>query len=68
MSNKNPYELRFDLLTFARDTLESEYHATMNMALESTRLGKPVDLPKFPTRKEIFDLAEEYRNFIEKKV
>ncbi len=67
MSNKNPYELRFDLLTFARDTLESEYHAQMNAALESTRLGKPLELPTFPARQQIFALAEEYRNFIEKK-
>lgn len=68
MSNKNPYELRFDLLTFSRDTLESQYHAQLNAALESIRLGKTAELPTFPTRKEIFELAEEYRNFIEKKV
>lgn len=67
MSSKNPFELRFDLLTFARDTLESEYHALMNAAMESNRLGNKTDLPPYPTRKQIFDLAEEYRNFIEKK-
>ena len=67
MSNKNPYELRFDLLTFARDTLESEYHALVNAAMESTRLGNSVEMPVFPSRQQIFALAEDFRGFIEKK-
>jgi hypothetical protein len=67
MSNKNPYELRFDLLTFARDTLESEYHAALNVAMEKNRMHQRTEFPAFPTRKQIFELAEEYRTFIEKK-
>jgi len=67
MTNKTPYELRFDLLTFARDTLEAEYHAALNVAMERNKLHQRTDLPTYPTHKQIFDLAEEYKNFIEKK-
>ncbi len=66
--SKNAYELRFDLLTFSRDTLEAAYHAKMHVALETAKLNKTTELPTFPTREEIFALAEAYRDFIEKKV
>lgn len=67
MSNKNPYELRFDLLTFARDTLEAEYHAALNVAMEKNRTHQRTEFPQYPTHAQIFALAEEYRGFIEKK-
>ena len=59
---KNPFELRYELLAFARDTLTSEYHAKLE---EAKVLGSAT--PKYPTNDDVFKLAEEYKNFIERK-
>lgn len=63
---KNPYEIRFDLLCFARDTLTSEYYAKVEEA-KSFPSKITGDLPKYPTNDDVFKLAEEYKNFIERK-
>lgn len=75
MTNKTPYELRFDLLTFSRDTLETEYHAKIErvrwQADYNTRFpssAKAVeDTPEYPNKDKIFSLAEEFKKFIEQK-
>ena len=63
---KSPYELRFELLAFARDSLTSYYYAKVEEAknFPSKLTG---GLPKYPTNDDVFVLAEEYKNFIEKK-
>ena len=33
--SKNPYEIRFDLLTMAKDLLDRQYEQTSNMAWEA---------------------------------
>ena len=63
---KNPYEIRFDLLTFARDSLTSEYYAKIEEAKNfPNKLAN--GLPKYPTNDDVFRLAEEYKSFIERK-
>jgi hypothetical protein len=59
---KSPYELRYELLAFARDTLTSEYYAKVEVA--NSLKG---DIPIYPTKENVFALAEEYKNFIERK-
>jgi len=71
MTNKTPYELRFDLLKLAKETLEAEYHSTMESVrwqhehhiIGSTR----PKIPEFPNKDKIFNLADEYKVFIEQK-
>lgn len=69
ISNKTPYELRFELLSLAKDTLEAEFHTKYDQyrwALESNR-QPPFDIPKYPSKIEIFKLANEYKEFVENK-
>ena len=63
---KNPYELRYELLAFARDTLTSEYYAKVEEAKCFPVNGRLL-MPKYPTNDDVFKLAEEYKSFIERK-
>lgn len=66
MTNKNPFEIRFDLLTLARDSLQTEYFSKIEEAKNfPSKLTN--GLPKYPSKDDIFALAEEYKNFIERK-
>jgi hypothetical protein len=62
--SKNPFELRYELLSFARDSLTSEYYAKVE---EAKVLGLKNTVIKYPSKDDIFNLAEEYKNFIERK-
>ncbi len=75
--SKNPYEIRFDLLTMAKDMLDRQYEQTtamawetMNKAMESnTTLYKEVEkyVPKMFTPEEVIAQAEKLQSFINKK-
>jgi hypothetical protein len=67
--NKSPYELRYELLNFARDSLTSEYYAKIEELKSLTDGSKIIStmMPKYPSKDDIFKLAEEYKNFIERK-
>ena len=65
---KNPYEIRFDLLNFAHSQLSQEYYSKM----EKIRMQKEYnmtldDIPIYPTKSDIVNLAEELKQFIDKK-
>jgi hypothetical protein len=69
----NPYEMRFNYLHFAKDFLVNEYQAQMDRIMLShnddeikIRADK-INKIKYPTREEIFALAEELKNFADKK-
>jgi len=74
---KNPYEIRFDLLTMAKDMLDRQYEQASTMAweamtkaMETNRdLYKDVEkyVPKMFTPEEIIDQAERLQSFINKK-
>jgi hypothetical protein len=65
--NKSPYELRYELLAFARDSLTSEYYAKVEERKIQGSFGKSIDIQPYPTKEQVFALAEEYKNFIERK-
>lgn len=70
LASKTPYELRFDLLAMARDILEAEYHAKMDdvrWAQGTNRSTAVTSAPSYPTRDDIFRLAEQLKDFVEKK-
>ena len=74
---KNPYEIRFDLLTMAKDMLDRQYEQASTMAweamtkaMETNRdLYKDVEkyVPKMFKPEEIIDQAERLQSFINKK-
>ena len=63
-----PYELRFNFLTTAEERLRTEYFAKIEtLQILCDRAGlklTPEMMPKFPTKEEIFSLAEEYKQFV----
>jgi hypothetical protein len=74
---KNPYEIRFDLLTMAKDMLDRQYEQNCTMAWEAINkamdtnkeLYKNVEkyIPKMFTPEEVIDQAEKLQAFINKK-
>tara|TARA_R100000353_G_scaffold143741_1_gene102864 strand:- start:128 stop:361 length:234 start_codon:yes stop_codon:yes gene_type:complete len=74
---KNPYEIRFDLLTMAKDMLDRQYEQTSNMAWsafekaaeQNKDVYKEMEkyVPKMFTPEEIIAQAEKLQSFINKK-
>ena len=72
MTSKNPFELRYELLNFAQNTLTGEYYAALERRIlqenrSKTAEGGIITLPTYPTVDEIFSLATKYKTFIEEK-
>jgi hypothetical protein len=77
MSNKNPFEIRFDTLAMAKEMLDRQYETNMRKfyeAMEQAKLQqKDVTglfeeyMPKMYTPAEIAKQAEELYKFITKK-
>ena len=75
--SKNPYEIRFDLLTMAKDMLDRQYEQASTMAWETmskametnVTLYKDVEkyVPKMFTPEEVIAQAEKLQSFINKK-
>ena len=64
---KTPFELRFEFYHAAKEQLISQYHAEFNQAQVEAEQGQRVEYPHFPSSGEIFALAEEIKQFAEKK-
>ena len=62
-----PFELRFNLLNFAQNNLQTEYHCKLEERRVQGSLGQSIDIPPYPTKEQVFALAEEYRAFVERK-
>ena len=77
MSNKNPYELRFDVLAMAKELVDRAYDqqqqifwTMVGQAQEQAEdLEKVVEkyTPKMYQPKEIMEKAEELYNFVKKQ-
>lgn len=75
--SKNPYEIRFDLLTMAKEMLDRQYEQASTMAweamtkaMESNKdIYKDIDkyVPKMFTPEEIITQAEKLQSFINNK-
>ena len=68
--SKTPYEVRFDLINMATCQLSTEYYAALERSREiidpQSREAAILSL-KYPTKEEIFKLAEEYKAFVDNK-
>lgn len=72
MTNKTPFELRFDALQEATSILTQEYYAKYDRVKEifstdNTNLQKKLEEIVFPSSKTIMDLAETYNKFVSGK-
>jgi len=57
----NPFELRYQLLESAKNMLEQQFHASMQLWDMSGKASEP---PKFPTFEDILERAKEMNKFI----
>lgn len=66
-----PYDLRFNLIHFARDQLVAEYNAAVErimLTIEEADMRAPyINALKYPTKDDILKLAEEFKSFTDKK-
>jgi len=69
-----PFDLRFNILQMAENRLIQEYHAKIEqwhalkeLGVYSNELKAEHALPKYPSKSEIFSLAFELKDFIDKK-
>jgi len=77
MSNKTPYEIRFDLLNMAKDMLDRQYEQSVTMAWQAFDKASETNqtlykeyekyIPKMFTPEEIINQAERLQGFINKK-
>lgn len=77
MSNKNPFELRFDVMSMAKDMLDQAYSQQMDVMYQQLEIAKEQskDLqevfekytPKMYQPQEILEKAEELYKFVSKK-
>ena len=69
----NPYEMRFNYFHAAKDYLVNEYNSQMDRIMLSHNddeikiKAQKISQIKYPTTAEIFALAEEIKNFSDKK-
>jgi len=77
MSNKNPFEIRFDTLAMAKEMLDREYETNMTRFYEAMEQARSTNkdvtelfdkyIPKMYTPQAIAEQAEELYKFITKK-
>lgn len=67
-----PYDLRFNLIHFAKQQLNDEYQAALERIMlsfpeESDNRASMISALKYPTKDDILKLAEELKTFTDKK-
>ncbi len=67
-----PYDLRFNLINFAKQQLNDEYQAALERIMlsfpdESIHRAAMIGDLKYPTKDDILKLAEELKTFTDKK-
>jgi hypothetical protein len=72
MSNKNPFEIRAEMLQLAKDYMDQQYHMNIQFAEKMVKEGKKTveDLQSMYTMYTMEDLmekAKEMYNFVSKK-
>jgi len=75
--SKTPFELRYELLQLALNTLQSEYYAKFDqikylneiLSQDNVTTDKALDLslPPYPSAESVLKLADQYRGFIDQK-
>lgn len=65
---QTPFEIRFNLLHYAKDQLTNEYNAAIDRIHIQKNYGLEIEkMPSFPTKDEIVKLADELKQFVDNK-
>jgi hypothetical protein len=76
MSNKNPFEIRAEMLQLAKDYMDKQYHMNIqfyeNMIAEGKKVREDIeeqlkDAYKMYTMEELMEKAKELYGFVAKK-
>jgi len=71
-ANKNPFEIRSDMLAMAKDYMDQQYHMNVEFANKSLELNKKTidevkDFYKMYSIDELMEKAKEMYSFVSKK-
>jgi hypothetical protein len=68
--SKTPYEIRLELLKMAQDQLNQRYYQKANFIQQNAAVKNEqvslVEIPEFPTTKEILTEADILKTFVDK--
>ena len=69
MSNKNPFEIRSDILALAKDYMDKQHQLNMEITQKMVEAGQKSfdDLPTLYTIEELQEKAKELYSFVSKK-
>lgn len=72
MSSKNPFEIRTEMLTLAKDYMDQQYHMNISFAEKALENGKKTwddvqDMYKMYSMDELMEKAKEMYSFVSKK-
>ena len=72
MSNKNPFEIRTEMLQLAKDYMDQQYHMNVSFAEKALEQGKKTieevqDMYKMYSMEELMEKAKEMYSFVSKK-
>lgn len=69
MSNKNPFEIRSEVLAMAKDYMDKQYQLNLEMTQKMIEAGQKTleDLPTLYTIEELQEKAKEMYAFVSKK-
>jgi len=70
--NKNPFEIRTDMLAMAKDYMDQQYHMNISFAEKALELNKKSieevqDMYKMYSIDELMEKAKEMYSFVSKK-
>lgn len=68
MTNRNPFEIRTDLLKMAQEYLTDQYHANVDFVREfnskATEAVESVIMPAYPSMDNILEQAQKFYSFV----
>lgn len=72
MSNKNPFEIRTEMLQLAKDYMDQQYQMNVNFAQQAVEEGKKTleevqEVYKMYSMEELMEKAKEMYSFVSKK-
>lgn len=72
MTNKNPFEIRAEMLQLAKDYMDQQYHMNIQFAERMVEQNKKTveelkDMYKMYSVEELMEKAKEMYNFVSKK-
>lgn len=68
MSNKNPFEIRTEVLAMAKDYMDKQYQLNLEMAQKMNEaVAESYSAPTMYTTEELMEKAKEFYSFVSKK-